>query len=152
MTTALGVRCWPDKFAYVVLTGSVDKPVLVGSGHVRLPVNESRAAQLGEFRRDVYDILSQYVVSTACFRAQEVIARTKSILRAELEGVFQETCYSHKPRVAIVGRTVKQFKRVLRYSGTASTVFSLSVRSEFSTLGKINFSEALVAAMSALAQ
>jgi hypothetical protein len=94
--------------------------------------------------------LSQYKVTTACFRAQEPIAQTKSIQRSELEGVLQEVCHAHKPGVPIVGRTVKQLKSVLEFAGAANKVFDLSERSEFSELGKTKYSEALVVALSAL--
>jgi hypothetical protein len=147
----MGVRCWADRFAYVILEGTAEHPTLVASDHVLLPVNHERAAQLSEFRKDLYDIVSQYAVKSACFRSQEPIAKKKSLPRSELEGVLQEMCYSHTPRVMVVGRTVKQLKSILKYQGQANRIFELSEDPHFSDLAKTNFSEAIVAALAGLA-
>lgn len=146
----MGVRCWGDRYTYVVVSGTAENPVLVASKHVRLPVNGTRPKQLSEFRQDVYDILTQHHVTSVCFRSQETISPKKSIVRAELEGVLQETCFSHKPSVSIIGRTVKQLKSVLHFAGQADKVVQLSNRPEFSSLAKTNCADAIVAALSAL--
>jgi hypothetical protein len=148
VNAAIGVRCWGDRFSYVVLSGLRDKPIVVVARHVTLPVNEDRPAQLSAFRRDIYDILSEFKIASACFKSPEPIAKTKSLQRAELEGVLQETCFSHVPSVPIIGRTVKQLKSVLEFQGSASDVFALSERAEFAKLAKGKYSEAIVVAIS----
>lgn len=147
----MGFRCWADRFAYVVLDGNPEDPSLIASDHILLPVNHERAAQLSEFRKDLFDVLTQYEVGSVCFRSQEPIAKKKSLPRSELEGILQETCYSHMPRVIVAGRTVKQLKSILSYKGQANKIFELSGGPKFSHLAKTNFSEAVVAALAALA-
>jgi hypothetical protein len=146
----MGVRCWGDRYAYVVLSGSKETPVLVASKHVRLLVNANRGEQLSGFRQDLYDILTQHQVEAACFKCHEPIAQTKSVPRGELEGVLQETCFSHRPSVPVLGRTFKQLKSVLQFGGAANHVVQAADCSEFSKLGKTNFAEAIVAALASL--
>jgi hypothetical protein len=150
MSVVMGVRCWADRFAYVILAGTAEDATLIASDHVFLPVNQKRPAQLSEFRKDMYDIISQYAVQSVCFRSQEPIARKKSLPRSELEGVLQEMCSSHSPSVIVVGRTVKQLKSILKYGGRATNIFELADAPRFSDLGKTNFSEAIVTALAAL--
>jgi len=150
LSTVMGIRCWGDRFTYVVLSGTIEEPRPKSCELVRLAVNDARPAQLAGFRQDVYDVLTQQGVLFVCFRSPEPIARAKSLPRAEIEGILQEVCHSHSPRVRIVGRTVKQLKSVLNFQGPASNVFRLSERSEFLHLGKTNYAEAIVAALSAL--
>lgn len=147
----MGVRCWADRFAYVIVEGIPEDPSLIASDHILLPLNHERAAQLSEFRKDLCDIMTQYAVKNVCFRSQEPIAKKKSLPRSELEGVLQELCYSNAPRIIVAGRTVKQLKSILKYNGQANKIFELSDGPRFSHLAKTNFAEAVVAALAALA-
>lgn len=152
MSNVMGLKCWGDRFSFVVLSGSLDKILLIRAKHVKLPAASSRPAQLAAFRQDIYDLLTQLKIESVCFRAQEAIAQKKSLTRAELEGVLQEACESLKPSVPVAGRTVIQFKSILHYTGKANEVFTLGDREETRSLAKTNFADAIVAAMSLLPQ
>jgi hypothetical protein len=146
----LGVRCWSDRFSYVVVSGDLTSVTLIDAKHIALPVNLGRGAQLASFRRDISDLLSQHTLDHAFFRAPEPISPSKDIHRSELEGVLQEACFSSDPSVLIKGRTVSMLKASLKYTGPANNVFSLFVRPEFKGLAKVKFADAAVTALSGL--
>jgi len=146
----MGVRCWDDRYAYVVLSGSRADPQVIIAKHVTLPVSVKRPELLATFRQDIYDLLTNYRVANVCYKCHEPIAKTKSVKRGELEGVLQETCFSHAPSVAITGRTFNQLKSVLHFDSKANLVAQMAHEAPFLKLAKTNFDEAVVAALSLL--
>lgn len=150
MQHILGLRCWADAFGYAVVSGTQSAPNLIVAKHVALPAGAIRAEQLASFRDDIFAILSNYSIAKTYFRATETIARTKTLSRAELEGVLQEACYSHDPRIPIEKRIVSQLKKALGYNGSASSVFSLFDIPAFEGLSKVHLSEAAVTALAGL--
>jgi len=152
VAAVLGVRCWSESFAYVVVSGSRTAPLLVAAAHVLLPVNDNRGAQLASFRSDIYDVITSHCVSMVYFRRTEAIAKTKDQDRAQLEGVLQELCYSHDPSVPVAGRTVAQLKSALKFAGKANSVFELFDQPMFrnARLAKGKFQEAATTALSGL--
>lgn len=152
MAAILGVRCWSDSFAYVVLGGSQHAPRVLAATYVPLPVSDLRPAQLASFRKDIHDILSAHGVTQAYFRKTEGNSKTKDQGRAELEGVLQEACFSHTPSVSVDGRLKAQLKKALQYSGRAADVFQLFNQPVFvkARLAKTHFDEAAVTALSGL--
>jgi hypothetical protein len=153
VATVVGVRCWSDRYAYVVLSGTSVWPKLVKHGHVQLPVNESRAAQLATFRSDVLALLTKHEVTKAVFKTAEKISKNSDTARAEVEGVLQEACFSHEPSVEVKSQVKSQIKKALDFDGKAGEVFTLFQKRDklFDGLGKTKFDEAAITALAGLA-
>ena len=144
MTVVIGIRCWSDHYAYVIMSGDASKPKLVASKNVPLPINEERGSQLSTFRRDIMGLLAQHDVKKAVFRSVEGNAKSMDAGRTEVEGVFQEACFSHVPTVPVRGLVKTQVKKLLHYDGRAKDVFTFFEQTSFTDLAKTHFAEAVV--------
>jgi hypothetical protein len=135
VATVVGVRCWSDRYAYPVLSGTSDQPKLVKHGHVQLPVNESRAAQLAAFRTDVLALLTKHEVTKAVFKTAERISKNSDTERAEVKSQVKS-----------------QIKKALDFDGKGGEVFTLFQKREklFDGLGKTKFDEAAITALAGL--
>jgi hypothetical protein len=151
VTTVLGIRCWSDRYAYVVLSGDADHPTLKSSKNVSLPVNEERASQLSTFRRDIMGLLAHHGVKSAVFRSAEGNAQSMDSGRAEVEGVFQEACFSNSPSVPVRGLVKTQVRKLLQYEGRVKDVFTFFGQTPFTNLAKSHFAEAVVIALAEMA-
>lgn len=151
MATVIGIRCWSDRYAYAILTGT-DEPRLVKADHIKLPVNESRGAQLATFRNDVQALLTKYGVSKAVFKAAEGNSKSSDTERSEVEGVFQEACFSHVTTVEAKSLVKSQLKKLLSYDGKAGEVFKVFQEHQklFAGYGKTKYDEAAVTALAGL--
>lgn len=151
VATVVGVKCWSDRYAYVVLSGTSENPNLVKADHVPLPVNESRGAQLATFRSDVLALLTKLGATKAVFKIAENISNSDTD-RAEVEGVFQEACFSHDPSVEAEGLLKLQIKKRLDFDGKAKDVFTMfqERKNLFVGLGKTKYEEAAVTALAGL--
>ena len=152
MARVIGIRCWSNRHAYVVLSGTLDRPKLIKADYVTLPVNESRGAQLATFRNDMQALLTKYEVSKTVFKTAEGNSKSSDMERAEVEGVLQEACFSHTPRVEVKSLVKSQIKKLLSYDGKASEVFKIFQEHQklFAGYGKTNYDEAAVTALAGL--
>lgn len=91
---AVGFRCLPDGFVYVILDGTQRTPVLVARDRFVFPTGLSWGGKLAWTRRQVAEILEAHHVNSAGMKSPEPIAKTKSLLRSEVEGVVKETVYA----------------------------------------------------------
>ena len=75
----LGFRCWPDRFAYVVLEGAINKPKPITSGRVDIPADNDRPAFLNWISREVKTILARHTPVGCSYKSIEPLARKNSI-------------------------------------------------------------------------
>lgn len=146
---SLGIRCWKDKFSYVIVEGTQNSPKRIAENHLKLPVSMSRPEQLAWFKKEIKELLDTRDVDCAIFKATETISRSKDPLRGELEGVLQETIYSHDKPTTIEGRIKTQLNsktnaRKAKYLG------ELLELEAFDDLPKSKYEDACVAALSGL--
>lgn len=146
---SIGFRCWKDKFSYVIVEGTQDNPTRITDKHIKLPKNLSRPEQLAWFRREIKEIIDTNDLDIAIFKSTEPISRTKDPLRGELEGILQETIYSHQKPTQVEGRIKTQLNsktnaRKAKYLG------ELLEHQAFCDLSKANYEDACVAALSGL--
>lgn len=80
MPTVIGARCWCDRYAYVIMSGTSDRPKLVKHDHVQLPVNEPRGAQLATLRNVVLALLTKHGVTKAVFKTAEGNSKTSDTI------------------------------------------------------------------------
>jgi hypothetical protein len=151
VTTVLGIRCWSDRYAYVVLSGDAGHPTLKSSKNVPLPVKQERGSQLSTFRRDIMGLLDQHGVERAVFRSTEGNAQSMDSGRAEVEGVFQEACFSNSPSVPVRGLVKTQVRKLLHFEGPVKDVFTFFEQTPFANLAKTHFAEAVVIALAEMA-
>ena len=147
----LGVRCSPDKFAYVLVKGSRSEPELLAADTASMPRDVSRACQLNWVRKEITDLVSKHEVRVCRLKAIEPLARkTMSLLhRAEVEGVVQSALYAagcHQ----IECLTKTQVKARLGFSGPAGEVHSLLSTGPFAQLHGTDLEDAALAAWCAL--
>ena len=146
---SIGLRCWKDKFSYVILEGTQDTPVMLSNQHLKLPKSLSRPEQLTWFRREIKEIMDTNDLDIAIFKATEPISQSKDLQRGELEGVLQEAIFSHHKSTHIEGRIKIQLNsntnaRKAKYLG------ELLEHEAFCDLPKANYEDACVAALSGL--
>lgn len=146
---SIGFRCWKDKFSYVIVEGTQDNPTRITDKHIKLPKNLSRPEQLAWFRREIKEIIDTNDLDIAIFKSTEPISRSKDPLRGELEGILQETIYSHQKPTQVEGRIKTQLNsktnaRKAKYLG------ELLEQQAFCDLSKANYEDACVAALSGL--
>lgn len=146
---SLGIRCWKDKFSYVLVEGSQDDPQRVAENHLKLPANLSRPEQLAWFKKEIKELLDTRDIDCVIFKATEKISRSKDPLRGELEGILQETVFSHTKPTSVESRIKTQLNsktnaRKAKYLG------ELLALDCFSDLSKTKYEDACVAALSGL--
>jgi hypothetical protein len=137
----------------VVLSGTPGQPKRIASDNVKLPVNESRGAQLATFRKDMQALLTKHHVTKAAFKTAEGNTRSGDMERSEVEGVFQEACFSNEPSVEADSMVKSQLRKALSYEGKAKDVFAVFEEHDslFEGLGKTKYDEAAVTALAGLA-
>lgn len=146
---SLGIRCWNDKFSYVILTGTQEEPEEVESNQLNLPNNRSRPQQLAWLRKEIHELLDKHEISIGCFKATEPISRSKDPKRGELEGVVQEAGISHDSQIIIEPRIKSQLNsktnaRKTKYLGELLEIEGLN------HLNKTKFEDAIISALSGL--
>lgn len=146
---SLGIRCWKDKFSYVLLEGTQENPVRLLENHLSLPRQGSRPEKLAWFRREIKELMDTNDIDSATFKATETISRSKDPLRGELEGILQETIHSHTKPTTVQGKIKKQLNsstnaRKAKYLGELLDVDA------FEGLAKNKYEDAFVAALSGL--
>lgn len=146
---SIGFRCWKDKYSFVIVKGTQENPVRLKENHVKLPKNISRPEQLCWFRKEIKELVDTNDIDVAIFKATEPISRSKDPARGELEGILQETIFSHPKPTTIEGRIKTQLNsktnaRKAKYLG------ELLEHKAFCDLSKVNYEDACVAALSGL--
>jgi hypothetical protein len=147
----LGVRCWPDKFSFVVLDGSAVNPELIEHDVRRFPADLTRAGFLSWISSEVKGILSRRRISVAAYKQIEPNARKNSSLmrRAEVEGVIQAVLYESGCR-DVSGLTKRQLKSALDFPDAASDVSDALLTSPLQELYGLDAEEAALAAWALL--
>jgi len=146
---SIGFRCWKDKFSFVLIEGTQDNPTKIAENHLKLPKNLSRPEQLAWFRLEIKELMDTNDISIAIFKATEPISRTKEPTRGELEGILQETIFSHPKATTVEGRIKSQLNsntnaRKAKYLGELLDIDT------FKDLSKVNYEDACIAALSGL--
>jgi Holliday junction resolvasome RuvABC endonuclease subunit len=117
----IGIRCWPDKFAFAVADGSVDHPQLLEANVVRFPSGLKRPGFLHWISDELKGILRRHHIDRAAFKAIETTAQKNVSLlrRAEVEGVVQAVIYEagcHN----VTGLNKQQLKSRIKLNDKAS--------------------------------
>jgi len=146
---SIGFRCWKDKFSYVIVEGTQKDPVKIIENHLKLPPSQSRPEQLAWFKREIKEILDTNYLDFAIFKATETISRSKDPKRGELEGILQETVFSHEKPTIIEGRIKSQLNSKTN-SRKAKYLGELMVIDAFKGLSKLKYEDACVSALSGL--
>lgn len=108
MSSSIGFRCRDSSLLFVVVSGSLEDPLLTVHSEWKLPAGAERAEGLRAMRLMVHSLLDEHLPDSVGFRAPELARPGGSALRqadfhrAEFEGVLQEAAYSHSLRLAPV--------------------------------------------------
>lgn len=146
---SIGFRCWKDKFTYVIIEGTQDNPTRLKENHLKLPKNLSRPEQLAWFRREIKELMDTNDIDIAIFKATEPISQSKDPARGELEGILQETIFSHPKPTTVEGRIKTQLNSKTK-ARKAKYLGELLEHEAFCDLSKSNYEDACIAALSGL--
>ncbi len=108
--TAIGFRCFNDKFSFVVLAGDQNDPKLVCHDTCALPSGVCWAGKLAWVRQRVQELVRAHAVTRGALKRAEPLARKAYPLRSEIEGVVKEAIYD-ATRVDCLARIKSQLKR-----------------------------------------
>lgn len=149
--TYLGFRCWPDRFAYVVLDGIIARPKPITSGRVNIPADSDRPAFLNWISREVKAVLTRHNPACCSYKAIEPLARKNSDLlrRAQVEGVVQAVVHEFGCK-AIGSYTKQQLKARIGFDGTAKNVAEVLEGSPLQEFWGTDYEEAALAAWASL--
>jgi hypothetical protein len=147
----LGIRCWPDRFAFVVLGGSATQPELIEHGIRKFPADLSRAGFLSWISNEIKGILGRRRINASAFKQIEPKAQKNTSLlhRAEVEGVIQAVLYESGCR-EVSGLIKSQLKSALRFDGSAKEVSGALLGSPLEELFGEDAEEAALAAWALL--
>lgn len=123
----LGLRCWPEKFAFVLIDGDVSSCYTVKSGVKKFPTDLSRPGFLNWISKELKGLLANHDVKTAVYKEQEFSPQANRGLiarRAEVEGVVQAVLYENGCK-DVDGLRKKQLKKMTDYSGSAADVLEV---------------------------
>src|SRR5882724_4720108 len=76
----LGIRCWPDKFAFVVLDGTGAEPKLVEYDVRKIPSDLPRPGFLDWISKEVKGILNRRHINEAAYKKIEPSAQKNASL------------------------------------------------------------------------
>ena len=127
---SIGIRCWKDKFSYVVLEGTQEEPTRLLENHLSLPQKLSRPEQLVWFKREIKELMDTNDIDCAIFKATETISRTKD-------------------PTTVAGKIKTQINKDTN-ARKAKYVGELIVSDAFDGLAKGKYEEAFIAALSGL--
>jgi len=118
----LGIRCYPDKVAAVILSGTQGNPTLERLEIKTFPVDRSPAGQLAWVFEELDELLRDAKPGAASYKKVEGMAvKNKSTLqRAEVEGVVKAALSKNglEPR----GFIKSQLKSETNYGGDTKNV------------------------------
>jgi len=102
----LGLRCSSKDYAYAVLDGSRDKPVVVASGLIPFPRNQSRMQSAYWFYQELEEILRTHKCTKIVIRGSE--SRTKNASLVErIEHESMAYVAGGKNGIKFVGRKIR---------------------------------------------
>jgi Holliday junction resolvasome RuvABC endonuclease subunit len=147
----IGLRCWPDRFAYVVLEGDVRAPVVIASDTISIPADDDRPAFLNWISNEVRTILKRYPPSRCSYKAIEPTAfkNSDSLRRAQVEGVVQAVAHG-SGCTQIASFTKQQIKARIGFDGAAKDVAQALKGGPLDELSGADFREAALAAWASL--
>ncbi len=147
----IGLRCWPDKFAYVVLQGTLATPVPIDSGTVTIPDDTDRPAFLNWISSEVRTIVKRHTPTSCSYKAIEPAARKNSSLlrRAQVEGVVQAVVHELGCKL-ITSHTKQQIKARIGFEGSAKEVAQALDGSSLEEFGGTDYEESALAAWASL--
>jgi hypothetical protein len=146
----VGLRSFPDGFAYVILDGTQTSPSVIAKGRLSVPKNDTWPACLSWVRKQIGEILEPYGVKSACIRTTEPMAKKKSAGRFQIEAILQE--YLHCERsIDCATRIGSQLKRDIRdFTDAARYLERVLTRSHI--LAELNTPRYKDAALAAVAE
>ena len=108
----IGIRSFPDGFAYVILDGSQANPIRVARDRLILPAGVSWPEGLAWVRRQIEEIMNVHQLTGACIKVIEHNSMKKSAGRLQIEAVIVEYMYSAL-RICCEARVKGQIKRAI---------------------------------------
>jgi hypothetical protein len=149
----IGIRSFPDGFAYVILDGSQASPICIAKERLNVPVGISWPEALAWVRRQVEEIMNAHRPVRACIKTVEHNAKKKSIERLQIEGVIFEYLFSSH-RICCEGRVKAQIKRAIPCFNEPARYLNRLVASHqhLNDLNTPVYQEATVAAISMLSE
>lgn len=147
----LGIRCWPDRFAFVVLDGTAVHPDLVEHGVRKFPTDLSRAGFLSWISNEVKAILARRRINASAYKQIEPKAQknTSLLRRAEVEGVIQAVLYESGCR-DVTALIKTQLKSALHFDGAAKEISAVLLSGPLEELLGKDEEEAALAAWALL--
>lgn len=147
----MGLRCWPDKFTYVVLDGTVTSPRLIASDTVKIPTDNDRPAFLNWISTEVKTILKRYSPVRCSYKAIEPMAfkNSDSLRRAQVEGVVQAVAHD-SGCTQIASYTKQQIKARIEFEGAAKDVAKALKGTNLDGVSGADFQDAALAAWASL--
>lgn len=149
---SMGFRCWKDRFAFVVLEGPRERPILVASKIRKAPSYSQRGEFLAWVRTSIGEVLDAYEPDTVAYKAVEGTSRTKDMERGQVEGVMQEAVSSHGMNLEARSRLKSQIKRAVGFGGPARYVNKALPAAGLAQLDTDTFRDAALAALCRLAE
>ena len=147
----IGLRSFPDGFAFVVLDGTQANPLCVARDRHTLPAGASWPESLSWVRRQLDEILNTHQARATCIKTIEHNAMKKSIERLQIEAVIEEYLFSNR-RIVCECRVKAQLKRAIP-GFTEPARYIDRIVAQHQGLGELNtpaYQEATVAAISLL--
>jgi hypothetical protein len=123
----LGLRCWAEKFAFVLINGDVSSCRTIKSGVKKFPADLSRPGFLNWISKELKGLLTNHDVKSAVYKQQEFSPQANRgaiARRAEVEGVVQAVLYENGCQ-DVDGLLKKQVKKMTDYSGSAADVLEV---------------------------
>lgn len=147
----IGLRCWPDRFTYVVLAGTVGAPILIASDTVTIPADDDRPSFLNWISKEVRTILKRYPPIRCSYKAIEPMAfkNSDSLRRSQVEGVVQAVAHE-SGCTEIASYTKQQIKARIGFEGAAKDVAKALKGGPLDELSRTDFQEAALAAWASL--
>jgi hypothetical protein len=147
----LGIRCFPDKLAYVIAQGNISAPVVVESDIRKFPTDLTRPGFLNWVSKEVKGILLRHRIRSAAFKEIESNAQktNASLKRAEVEGVIQAVLYENGCH-DVQGVNKQELKAALAFSGPAKDIAAALVNTDLHKFRGKDEEEAALAAWSLL--
>jgi N-methylhydantoinase A/oxoprolinase/acetone carboxylase beta subunit len=149
----IGIRSFPDGFAYVILDGSQARPVCIAKDRLNLPVGVSWPEALAWVRRQVEEIMNAHQAVRACIKIIEHNAKRKSVQRSQIEAVILEYLFSSH-HICCEARVKAQIKRAIpRFHEQARYLDRLvASHAHLRDLDTLTYQEATVAGISMLSE
>ena len=93
-STVIGFRGFRDGFAYVVLAGTQDEPVVVAHGRCAFPKNQEWPRCLSWLRRELLEVVGRHSPGRSALKAIERNAKRKAPDRLQVEAVIHEVLWT----------------------------------------------------------